>query len=120
MKKILLFFVLIIAFSCKEEKSFDGIYEYIPTKENNNNIYKSACSGVGYIELKDGYYYNGITKSVMRFPYKVENDKIVINNADGGQLILDIIDENTIGFMGCLFRRNLNESQPVEDTNENY
>lgn len=105
--------------SCKEKKSLDGIYEYVPNKENSNGAFEIACSGVGYIELKDGYYYNGITKSTMRFPFKVENDKIVIDNSDGGQLIIDVVDKNTLGFMGCLFRKKDNEIQPVEKTNEN-
>lgn len=105
-------------FSCKDSKSLDGIYEYVQNKENNNNNYESGCSIVGFLELKDGYYYNGITKSTLRFPFKVENDKILIDNPDGGQLIIDIIDENTIGFMGCLFRKKDNEIQPVENTNE--
>lgn len=119
MKKLLAFFALTILLSCKEKKSLDGIYEYVPNKENSIGDFEIACSGVGYIELKDGYYYNGITKSTMRFPFKVENDKIVIDNSDGGQLIIDVIDENTIGFMGCLFRKKENETQSVKNTTEN-
>lgn len=119
MKKILLFFILGMLLSCKSESSLDGIYEYVSSKGNNGNLYESGCSIVGYIELKDGYYYYGVTKSSQRFPFKVENDKIIIDNPDGGQLIIDIIDENTIGLMGCLFRKKENETQPVEDTNEN-
>ena len=119
MKKILLFFILSTLLSCKSESSLDGIYEYVSNKENNGNLYESGCSIAGYIELKDGYYYNGVTKSSQRFPFKVENDKIIIDNPDGGQLIIDIIDKNTIELMGCLFRKKENETQPTEDTNEN-
>lgn len=119
MKKALLFFILAMLLSCKSESSLDGIYEYVSSKGNNGNLYESGCSIVGYIELKDGYYYNGVTKSSQRFPFKVENDKIIIDNPDGGQLIIDLIDENTIGLMGCLFRKKENETQPVENTSEN-
>lgn len=119
MKKILLFFILATLLSCKSESSLDGIYEYVSSKGNNGNLYESGCSIVGYIELKDGYYYNGITKSTTRFPFKVENDKIFIDNSDGGQLIIDIINENTIGFMGCLFQKKENETQSMKNINEN-
>lgn len=118
MKKIFLFFILTILLSCKRENSLNGIYEYIQSKENENSLYETGCSVVGYIELKDGYYYNGLTGSSQRFPFNIENDKIIVDNPVGGQLIIDIVDNNTIGLMGCLFRKR-NESKIIGEKDSN-
>lgn len=103
-----------IIICCKAENSkIDGIYYY--TKSNEDQL---ICSTINYIELKDGYYYPSMNffgnslGSTLRFPFTVEEDKIVVSNPDGGELILDIVDENTIRFMECLLKK---ETEVKED-----
>ena len=94
--------------SCNKT-NVEGIYYYVePNKSKDSNLYtearSAACSMAGYIKLDDGYYYNGITGDNMRFKYEVLDGKVVIES-QGFQLILKIIDENTIEYAGCMFKK---------------
>lgn len=118
MKKALLFISILLMISCnKTNVDVEGIYYYVePNESNDTNIYTSlGCSFVGAIKLDDGYYYNGITGDNMRFKYEVVDDKIIIEN-QGYQLVLNIIDAETIEFSGCLFRKK--KDRPVKNEKE--
>lgn len=118
MKKALLFISILLMISCnKTNVDVEGIYYYVePNESNDTHIYTSlGCSFVGAIKLDDGYYYNGITGDNMRFKYEVVDDKIIIEN-QGYQLVLNIIDAETIEFSGCLFRKK--KDRPVKNEKE--
>lgn len=93
--------------SCAKS-NIEGSYYYVePNKKDNTNIYTSmGCSMVEVIKLDNGYYYNGITGENMRFKYEVVDDKVIIES-QGFELVFNIIDENTIEFRGCLFKKKL-------------
>lgn len=84
----------------------EGSYYYVePNKNEETDVYASfACSLVGVIKLDNGYYYNGITGEYMRLKYEVVDDNVIVDN-EGFQLVLKIIDKNTIEYEGCLFKK---------------
>lgn len=94
------------------------------TDDKEGTYYKQSddcMGGASYIQFKEGYYYNGITKSAMRFKYKVEKNKIVVEN-HGTQIVFNIIDDNTIEFMGCKYKKgedktNVEKEATIETTN---
>mgnify|MGYP003454728994 CR=1 FL=1 len=101
----LLFGVLILLLttflSCGDNNDFEGTY-YKIDKESSLN----------YIQFKDGYYYVG---NIMRFKYKVEDDKIIVDG-NGMQVVFKIIDNETIEFGGMKFRKGVDKSIIKEKT----
>lgn len=46
-----------------------------------------------------------------RLDYEIDNNLIYLKNIDNsGETGLTIIDDNTISYMGCLFRKNIQNS----------
>lgn len=86
--------LLLIMVNCNSTNDKEGTYY----KQSSDD----CMGGPSYVQFIDGYYYNGITKNNMRFKYKVEKDKIVVEN-QGMEIVFNIIDDNTIEFMGCLY-----------------
>lgn len=118
MRKTLLFISLLLVISCnKLKENVEGVYYYVESNDNNAaSIYSSiGCSMVGAIKLEDGYYYNELTGKNMRLKYEVVDDKIIVDN-QGYQLVLNIIDEETIKFSDCLFRKE--NDKPVNKEKE--
>jgi len=126
MRKIYLLFTLILLFSCKSGNSLDGIYEYVPNKEDNGNIFRMGrelgCSMIGRFEFRNGKCYFNVMGVEQRVDYEVDNGVIYLNsnelnnNSGAG---LRIIDENTLNFGGCTFRRIKNDEDEItadEDT----
>lgn len=88
--------ITILLISCSRNNDVEGTYY---------NIGK----GIDYIQFKDGYYYNGITKNIMRFKYKIENDKILVEN-QGMQIVFNVIDGKTIEFNGIIFKKGVDKT----------
>ncbi|WP_213189183.1 hypothetical protein [Cloacibacterium caeni] len=111
MKKIILFFVLITLFSCKKGSLLEGVYEYEPNKENKENFFQigreMGCSMIGRFEFKNGKCYFNVLGVEQRLDYDIENNIIYLKNysGEGGETGLTIIDNNTISFMGCTFKK---------------
>ena len=113
MRKKFMLFILLSVFSFSitscNKSNVEGIYYYVEQNDSANKdintIGKSlGCSMVKSIKLENGYYYNGLTENNMRFKYNIEVNKIIVEN-QGTQLVFNIIDNNTIEFFGCLFRK---------------
>jgi hypothetical protein len=105
----LLFGILILLLttflSCGDNNDVEGTY-YNIDKENRL---------IDYIQFKDGYYYNGITGNMMRFKYKVEDNKIIVDS-NGMQIVFNFIDSQTIEFGGMKFRKGVDKSIIKEKT----
>jgi hypothetical protein len=99
---IIVFTILLI--SCDNHNDLEGTYY---------NIDKEDV--IDFIQFKDGYYYNGITKNMMRFKYKFEEDKIIVDS-NGMQIVFKIIDTETIEFGGMKFRKGVDKSIIKEKT----
>lgn len=101
----ILILLLTIFLSCSKNNDVEGTY-YNIDKENRL---------IDYIQFKDGYYYNGITGNMMRFKYKVEEDKIIVDS-NGMQIVFNFIDSQTIEFGGMKFRKGVDKSIIKEKT----
>ncbi len=101
----ILLLLLTTLLSCSNNNDVEGTY-YNIDKENRL---------IDYIQFKDGYYYNGITGNMMRFKYKVEEDKIIVDS-NGMQIVFNFIDSQTIEFGGMKFRKGVDKSIIKEKT----
>ena len=101
----ILLLLLTTLLSCSNNNDVEGTY-YNIDKENRL---------LDYIQFKDGYYYNGITGNMMRFKYKVEKDKIIVDS-NGMQIVFNILDNETIEFMGVKLRKGVDKSIIKEKT----
>ncbi|MCB6098448.1 hypothetical protein [Flavobacterium psychrophilum] len=101
----ILLLLLTTLLSCSNNIDVEGTY-YNIDKENRL---------IDYIQFKDGYYYNGITGNMMRFKYKVEEDKIIVDS-NGMQIVFNFIDSQTIEFGGMKFRKGVDKSIIKEKT----
>jgi len=101
----ILLLLLTTFLSCGDNKDVEGTY-YNIDKENRL---------IDYIQFKDGYYYNGITGNMMRYKYKIEDDKIIVDS-NGMQIVFNFIDSQTIEFGGMKFRKGVDKSIIKEKT----
>ncbi|WP_312767745.1 hypothetical protein [Epilithonimonas sp.] len=124
MIRIFLFFTLLTIFSCKQSNSLDGIYEYEPNKENKGNIFQMGremgCSIIGRFEFRDGKCYFNVMGVEQRVDYEIDNGIIYLNtnnfnnNAGAG---ITIIDDNTLNYAGCTFRKIIENETTAEENN---
>lgn len=122
MKKIILFLVLMILFSCNNGSSLNGIYEYVPNKENNENIFlmgrEMGCSIIGRFEFRNGKCYFNVMGVEQRVDYEIDDGVVYLNankfsgNAGMG---IRILDENTLDYAGCTFRKISTEKHETTD-----
>lgn len=108
---------LIKHISMKNNKFFFGILILLLTTflscSKNNDVegtYYNVGEKVGFIneiEFKDGYYYP--MGNTMRFKYKVEDDKIIVDG-NGMQIVFNILDNETIEFMGVKLKKGVDKS----------
>ncbi len=119
MKNLILLFSFAVLISCNSRK-IEGIY-YYEEKEVKGSLFdvggaaemgrNLACSMIGKFEFKNDKCYMNIMGVEQRIDYEVEDSMIflgsnAINSAGVG---IKIIDENTIDYMGCLFKKELNK-----------
>lgn len=124
MRKFFILFTLVLLFSCKSGNSLDGIYEYVPNKDDNGNIFRMGrelgCSMIGRFEFRNSKCYFSIMGVEQRVDYEIDNGVIYLksnelnNNSGAG---IRIIDESTLNFGGCTFMKvGNNEDETI--TNE--
>ncbi|MBS1549557.1 MAG: hypothetical protein JSS94_06815 [Bacteroidetes bacterium] len=124
MRKVFILFTLVLLFSCKSGNSLDGIYEYVPNKDDNGNIFRMGrelgCSMIGRFEFRNSKCYFSIMGVEQRVDYEIDNGVIYLksnelnNNSGAG---IRIIDESTLNFGGCTFMKvGNNEDETI--TNE--
>ncbi len=101
----------------------DGTYIYQEPNSEHKSWYSMGrdigCSVLGEIKLKNGYCYINILGSKRRVKFTIEESKIIINTAENEELIFDIIDDNTINYMGCNFVRKVENIQKEQSPNIN-
>ncbi|MGR3791160.1 hypothetical protein ACUXZJ_09850 [Flavobacterium sp. TN-1] len=127
MKTKMLFWWLItvLLISCKSDR-IEGTYYFVDTK--SKDFFElgrdMACSSVGRFEFKNGKCYINVMGVEKRLDYDIENNVIYLKNYNGGsgETGLTIVDDNTISFMGCMFKKNedvVNEnSNKIEEAKE--
>ena len=118
MKTKMLFWgvLTLLLISCKSDR-IEGTYYFVDTK--SKDFFElgrdMACSSIGRFEFKNGKCYINVMGVEKRLDYDVENNIIYLKNYNGGsgETGLTIVDDNTISFMGCIFKKNedvLNEN----------
>ena len=118
MRKLILLFVFTAIVSCNSNK-MNGVYVYEePAEEKaSTNFFDLAgaaesgrqigCSMIGQFEFKDSKCYFKIMGAEQRADYEIDNGVIYLgsNALTNSGIGLKIIDENTIDYMGCTFRK---------------
>lgn len=120
MKRIIILLICMISFISCTNKSMDGIYSYKESKSEDPILGFGkgiGCSMVGKIELKDGYCYLNFLGTENRVKFNIEEDKIILNAVNGNEIVLKILDSNTINFNGCNFVKLLENNQKEKNQN---
>lgn len=124
--KCLLLGLLCILFACNQNK-LEGTFVYtevpkekIKTKdmfeyslqygvEMGKEI---ACSSIGIVTFKNGKCYYSVNflgvEQAMKVDYHIDNGVIYINSNlfnQGGVGLFELVDNNTITYQGCIFKR---------------
>lgn len=123
---ILLFIFVLVLSSCnfnklegtfiytevpKEKLSTDDLFDWA-IKWGTEKGREIACSGLGIITFKNGKCYYSISilgvKQDMKVSYHIDNGIIYINSNlfnQGGVGFFELVDDNTITYQGCIFKR---------------
>jgi len=119
MKNLILLFSFVVFISCSSRK-IEGIY-YYEEKEVKSSLFEVggaaemgrnlAGSMIGKFEFKNDKCYMNIMGVEQRIDYEIEDSVIYLgsNPLNSTGIGLKIIDENTINYMGCLFKKDLNK-----------
>ena len=118
MKKTILLLLFTILVSCNSRK-INGVYYYEESKDKSVNFFdigsaakfgnELACSMIGQFEFKNGKCYFSMMGVEQRCEYQIEDSVIYLgsNALNSGGVGLKIINENTIEYMGCLFKKDI-------------
>ena len=117
MRKLILLFVFTVFVSCNSNK-FEGVYVYEePEEKASTNFFDLAgaaesgreigCSMIGKFEFKDGKCYYKVMGAEQRADYEIDNGVLYLgsNALTNSGIGLKIIDENTLDYIGCTFRK---------------
>lgn len=119
MKNLILLFLFAVLISCNSRK-IEGTYYYQET-ETKGSLFdigvatqkgrEIGCSMIGKFEFKNGKCYLNVMGAEQRLDYEVEDSVIYFgsNQLNSAGIGLKIINENTIDYMGCLFKKELNK-----------
>ena len=117
MRNLILLFVFTAFVSCNSNK-MEGVYIYEePEEKVSTNLFdlggavetgrQMGCSIIGKFEFKDGKCYFKVMGAEQRADYEIDNGVIYLgsNALTNSGIGLKIIDENTIDYMGCTFKK---------------
>lgn len=122
MRKLILLFVLGTLLSCNSNK-LEGVYFYEEVK--TDDLFSMGkgigCSMIGKFEFKDGKCYFSMMGAEQRADYEIDNGVIYLgsNALTNSGIGIKIIDENTIDYMGCTFKKDgVTKSKSGEENKE--
>ena len=120
MKKINIFLAVIllsIFCSCNNNK-LDGIYIFEKSEVKKSTSFfdlagaaesgrQMGCEMIGQFEFKNGKCYYSTMGIEQRADYEIDNGVLYLgsNALTNGGVGLKIIDENTLEYIGCIFRK---------------
>jgi hypothetical protein len=123
MKSNILHFIILIFLSSCNQNKLEGrfIYTEVAKEKTKDEIFfglgnelvkEITCSSIGVITFKNGKCYYSVSflglKQDMKVDYHID-DKIIYVNSNvfnqSGVGLFELIDDNTITYQGCIFKR---------------
>lgn len=121
--QLILFCLLPLLTTSCNSKKLDGTYYYVETEEDNN-IYAMGkvihCTVIGMFEFKNEKCYINVMGVERRLNYEIEDNTIYFKEslASNVEVGIKIIDDNTIMYMGCLFKKDRSINNTEENTDK--
>lgn len=117
MTRILTLLLIATLFSC-DSKRIEGVYFYteIPKeRDNDEDLFSGAfdmgrgiaCAMIGKFEFRDGKCYFSTIGIEQRADYEIDNGVIYLgsNELTNSGIGIRIIDDNTLSYSGCIFKK---------------
>ncbi len=114
MTRILTLLIISALFSCESKKRIEGDYFYteIPKERGDDeSLFEVGlgigCAMIGKFEFRDGKCYFSTMGIDQRADYEIDNGVIYLgsNELTNSGIGIRIIDDNTISYSGCIFKK---------------
>lgn len=99
----------------------DGTYYYVKSENSNSGFLKlgreMGCAIIGQFEFKNSKCYVNIMGVERRLEYDIDDNTIYFKESIGSNIEvgINIIDDNTIEYMGCTFKKDGVIDNKIED-----